>query len=123
MDGDFGAKLDMLLSNPAMMAQIKTLADTMTGNADATSAPSAPTSAPSPGSAPVSSAGSESAPPQEAVPALFSPSPGLDQNMKNMRALLLALKPYLDEKRREKLDKMLHMMRLAEMAGYFKNLF
>ena len=30
MNDDFSAKLDKLLSNPAMMAQIKSLADTMT---------------------------------------------------------------------------------------------
>ena len=30
MNGDFSSKLDKILSNPAMMAQIKSLADTMT---------------------------------------------------------------------------------------------
>ena len=57
-----------------------------------------------------------------AMPALFSPAPGMEKNIKNTRALLLALKPYLDDKRRDKIDKMLNMLRLAEMAGYFKNL-
>ena len=46
----------------------------------------------------------------------------MEKNIKNTRALLLALKPYLDDKRRDKIDKMLNMLRLAEMAGYFKNL-
>ena len=32
MNGDFSQKLNQVLSNPAMMAQIKALADTMTEN-------------------------------------------------------------------------------------------
>ena len=32
MTGDFNAKLDQILANPAMLAQIKALADTMTSN-------------------------------------------------------------------------------------------
>lgn len=35
--------------------------------------------------------------------------------VKNGRALLLALKPYMDEKRCEKIDKILSAMKLAEM--------
>ena len=123
MNGDFSSKLDKILSNPAMMAQIKSLADTMTEDGEAkTPPPTEPTQAapePEPAAAPES-------PPQTdtpaAMPALFSPAPGMEKNIKNARALLLALKPYLDDKRRDKIDKMLNMLRLAEMAGYFKNL-
>lgn len=121
MNGDFSSKLDKILSNPAMMAQIKSLADTMTEDGEAKT-PTEPTQAapePEPAAAPES-------PPQTdtpaAMPALFSPAPGMEKNIKNTRALLLALKPYLDDKRRDKIDKMLNMLRLAEMAGYFKNL-
>ena len=110
MNGDFSSKLDKILSNPAMMAQIKSLADTMTEDGEAkTPPPTEPTQAapePEPAAAPES-------PP---------PAPGMEKNIKNTRALLLALKPYLDDKRRDKIDKMLNMLRLAEMAGYFKNL-
>lgn len=123
MNGDFSSKLDKILSNPAMMAQIKSLADTMTEDGETkTPPPTEPTQAasePEPAPAPES-------PPQTdtpaAMPALFSPAPGMEKNIKNTRALLLALKPYLDDKRRDKIDKMLNMLRLAEMAGYFKNL-
>ena len=123
MNGDFSSKLDKILSNPAMMAQIKSLADTMTEDGEAKAPPpTEPTQAapePEPAAAPES-------PPQTdtpaAMPALFSPAPGMEKNIKNTRALLLALKPYLDDKRRDKIDKMLNMLRLAEMAGYFKNL-
>ena len=116
MTGDFSAKLDQILQNPAMLAQIKALADTMTANAPK----------------PQESVAKESAPPTPteeqapaepaAVPILFAPSPTLEKNLKNTRELLLALKPFLDNKRCAKIDKMLSMMRLAEMAGQFGNL-
>lgn len=129
MNGDFSSKLDKILSNPAMMAQIKSLADTMT------EAEEAPAPAPPPESPPASTAAepipskeeepekpAADPPPEAALPASFSPAPALARNLKNTRALLAALKPYLDDKRKEKVDKMLNMMRLAEMAGYFQNL-
>ena len=49
MNGDFSSKLDKILSNPAMMAQIKSLADTMT-EAEEAPAPS-PEAAPEPAGA------------------------------------------------------------------------
>lgn len=42
--------------------------------------------------------------------------------IKNGRALLLALKPYMDEKRCEKIDRILSAMKLAEFAGMFRNM-
>lgn len=46
MNGDFSSKLDKILSNPAMMAQIKSLADTMTEDGEAkTPPPTEPTQA------------------------------------------------------------------------------
>ena len=102
MNGDLGEKLDQILANPAMLAQIKTLADTMT--AGSTKAEEAPLPE------------KDEAPP---VPILPPISPGVEANLKNTRNLLLALKPFLDEKRCAKVDKMLSMMRFAEMAGQF----
>ncbi|PWL97303.1 MAG: hypothetical protein DBY04_06640 [Clostridiales bacterium] len=125
MNGDFSSKLDKILSNPAMMAQIKSLADTMTETEGAPASEVSPPPAAEPSEPP---AQEEQEKPdadiqtETALPASFSPAPGLARNLKNTRALLAALKPYLDDKRREKVDKMLSMMRLAEMAGYFKNL-
>jgi hypothetical protein len=43
--------------------------------------------------------------------------------MKNTCALLTALKPFLDERRCEKIDKMLSMIRFAEMAGKLGSFF
>ncbi len=115
MNGDFTSKLDEILKNPAMLAQIKSLADTMTAGQKKDEP--APISEPAPHQeeeAPVSV--------PAALPMIFSPSPGLEQNLRHTRDLLLALKPFLDEKRCMKVDKMLSMMRLAEMAGQFGSL-
>ena len=125
MNGDFSSKLDKILSNPAMMAQIKSLADT---RMEAEGTPASEVSPPPAAEPSEPPAQEEQEKPdadiqtETALPASFSPAPGLARNLKNTRALLAALKPYLDDKRREKVDKMLSMMRLAEMAGYFKNL-
>ncbi len=115
MNGDLGAKLDRILADPAMLAQIKTLADTMTaGGAAAPEPPETPET---------KSTQSEHTEKPSALPALPTLSPAVESNLKNTRNLLLALKPFLDEKRCAKIDKMLSMMRLAEMAGQFGNFF
>ncbi len=119
MTGDLGSKLDEILANPAMLAQIKALADTMTQN----SASKPPEPAPPPPNEPAPMAEAKEAIASEPLPMLFSPSPNVERNLKNTRNLLLALKPFLDEKRCMKIDKMLSMMRLAEMAGQFGSLF
>ncbi len=113
-----------------MMAQIKRLADTMTSGT-----PSVPESPPPAENAvQAGNFGKSKEPPPdgapdmpditEAVSALASLSGERrgrrkGNNMAHSRALLLALKPYLDDKRCEKIDKLLRMMQLAEMAGYF----
>lgn len=123
MNGDFSAKLDSLLSNPAMMAQIKSLADTMTAESrepievKKTDSEQSSTLIPSEGAN-----SEENSHPTSALPSKPSLSIGIERNLKNIRALLFALKPYLDAERCEKVDKMLKMMQLAEMAGYFRNL-
>ena len=127
---DFSEKLDSILSNPEMMAQIKRLADTMTSGT-----PSVPESPqPAENAVQAGNFGESKEPPPdgapdmpditEAVSALASLSGERrgrrkGNNMAHSRALLLALKPYLDDKRCEKIDKLLRMMQLAEMAGYF----
>lgn len=121
MENDFSEKLDAILQNPEMMAQLRHLADTMTSSVPpaGASAPTAETAA--------------SSVPTPAVPVSAPPDPkevlsllGLSGSgripagsIAHSRALLLALKPYLDEKRCAKIDKALSMLKLAEMAGYF----
>lgn len=122
MNGDFSQKLNQVLSNPAMMAQIKALADTMTEsesdsekNGQLTQPPVLPKQ--------------ESPEPVDpfreklSVPPFFTPSPSFEKNMKNTCALLTALKPFLDERRRGKIDKMLSMIQFAQMAGQLGNFF
>jgi hypothetical protein len=119
LNGDFSEKLDQILGNPAMLSQIKALADTMT-TADAKPQPPPPEEPPAPRPFHEKEEPHE---PLSAAPVLFTPSPTLEKNLKHTRDLLIALKPFLDEKRCAKIDKMLSMMRLAEMAGQFGSLF
>lgn len=49
-------------------------------------------------------------------------SPSCPQTVKNGRALLLALKPYMDDKRCEKIDRILSAMKLAELFEMFGKL-
>lgn len=115
MNGDFSQKLNQVLSNPAMMAQIKALADTMTENnthvneSEAVDSPQ--------------NIQPETLPEKISVPPLFTPSPSFEKNLQNACALLSALKPFLDSRRQEKIDKMLSMMHFAKMAGQFGNFF
>ena len=114
MNGDFSQKLNQVLSNPAMMAQIKALADTMTENNAQSNGQETEES---------SKEIREPLPEKTTVPPFFSPSPSFEKNLQNACALLSALKPFLDNRRQEKIDKMLSMMHFAKMAGQFGNFF
>lgn len=118
MNGDFSQKLNQVLSNPAMMAQIKALADTMTENG-------APPNEEKNESGTDFSYRETAAPLPEkpTVPPFFTPSPSFEKNLQNACTLLSALKPFLDPRRQEKIDKMLSMMHFAKMAGQFGNFF
>ena len=103
-----------------MLSQIKALADTMTtANAKPQQSPAEEPPAPSH----FHEKKEETHEAFSVPPVLFTPSPNLEKNLKHTRDLLIALKPFLDEKRCAKIDKMLSMMRLAEMAGQFGSLF
>jgi hypothetical protein len=122
MNGDFSQKLNQVLSDPAMMAQIKALADTMTESQtreEKSEEQSALTTLPKN----VPSEEKDSSREKISVPAFFTPSPSFEKNMKNTCALLAALKPFLDERRCVKIDKMLSMIQFAQMAGQLGNFF
>ena len=122
MNGDFSQKLNQVLSDPAMMAQIKALADTMTESppqVEKTEEPSVPAMLPK--NEP--SEETDSSREKISVPAFFTPSPSFEKNMKNTCALLTALKPFLDDRRCAKIDKMLSMIQFAPMAGQLGNFF
>ena len=122
MNGDFSQKLNQVLSNPAMMAQIKALADTMTESETSSEKNGQIIESVAPAR---SEFAEESEPVREkiSVPPFFTPSPSFEKNMKNTCALLNALKPFLDERRRAKIDKMLSMIQFAQMAGQLGNFF
>ncbi len=115
MNGDFSQKLNQVLSNPAMMAQIKALADTMTEN-NAQPHESEKDDSPQ-------DIRTEQFTEKMNAPPFFTPSPSFEKNLQNACALLSALKPFLDNRRQEKIDKMLSMMHFAKMAGQFGNFF
>ena len=115
MNGDFSQKLNQVLSNPAMMAQIKALADTMTENN--TQSNESETNDAS------KDIRTEQFSEKITAPPFFTPSPSFEKNLQNACALLSALKPFLDYRRQEKIDKMLSMMHFAKMAGQFGNFF
>ncbi len=112
MTGDLSEKLNSILQNPAMMSQIKALADTMTAEEGAKNE-----SSPAEGTLREEKALTANNPP---IANLISPA--FEQNIRNTCALLQALRPFLDARRREKIDKVLQMMHLAEMAGKFGSL-
>ena len=122
MNDDFSQKLNQVLSNPDMMAQIKALADTMTeAGTHSENGETATESEP----AFQNSESDRLSPIQEkiSVPAFFTPSPSFEKNMKNTCELLNALKPFLDARRCVKIDKMLSMIQFAQMAGKLGNFF
>ena len=121
MNGDFSEKLNQVLSNPAMMAQIKALADTMTQAEARTEQDEYPREE---AESPKLESSDQRGPVQSiSVPAFFTPSPSFEKNMQNACTLLNAMKPFLDERRCAKIDKMLSMIRFAQMAGQLGNFF
>ena len=128
---DFSDKLNAILSNPEMMAQIKRLADTMTSGTasvaeEGPEPPEKATQASSQNTREQPESKENLADMSDAVNAIATLTGGgvpdrrgKNSNIAHSKALLLALKPYLDDKRCEKIDKLLKMMQLAEMAGYF----
>lgn len=109
---DFEDMINSVLGDPAQMEKIAGIAKSLMGaeGADA--------------SASCSSAGAGSLPPSGGfgldsamlgrLSSLMNSAP---QNGNDKKALLEAMKPYLSEKRRQKMDKALRIARLAKIAG------
>lgn len=95
---DFGDKLNAILSDPAALSRISELAKSVMGGES------------SPGEAAAS----------EPDPGLMAKLTGLlgkNSVKREERALLEAMKPFLSEKRRSKMDKAMKLARLAGLAG------
>lgn len=117
MDNDFSEKLSSMLSDPAMLAKIADVAGSLgLGGAPAQAKEKA------------QSRECPACPAKEALPCGVAPCPfpakeGLSEAARSIaqsRALLSALKPYLSAERCERIDKILGMMKIAEIMGYLK---
>lgn len=116
MDNDFSEKLGAVLSDPDMMAKIKTIAASMN------MPPKEKENIPFNNAENIG--GNEEIHEQKALPVSNAGIPNVSseliKNISNSRALLCALKPYLDKERCERIDKILGMMKIAEIMGYIK---
>ncbi|MBQ9745869.1 MAG: hypothetical protein IJW21_03525 [Clostridia bacterium] len=117
MDNDFSEKLGTLLSDPAALAKIASLAGSLGLGG-----------APAPAQEKKAERECSECPAKEIMPCGGAPCPfpkkdGLSDAAKSIaqsRALLTALKPYLSSERCERIDKILGMMKIAEIMGYLK---
>ncbi|MBE6654203.1 MAG: hypothetical protein E7608_01945 [Ruminococcaceae bacterium] len=115
MDTDLSQKLNAILGDPAMMDKIKTIAGSL-------GAPSAP---PREEHREEKSADCSSCPHKmpcgaQALCPVSGERSEFSKSIANIRTLLTALKPYLDSARCERIDKILGMMKIAEIMGYIK---
>lgn len=94
MDAPLFDGLDKILGNEQMMSKIKALADEMSG---ASGAPAPKKDAPT-----------------QSVPA---PRPG--SKVGGYCAILSAVRPYLDDARQKRVDKVINVLRLADTARVF----
>ena len=128
--GQWEEKLGAILNNPQAMSQIMSLAQSLGGQGEAQDTPDTETPSASP------EAGAEGAQgqvwtPVDSEPAADTPLPGLELDPRLMEAgmralsvwndpddpraaLLRALRPFLKEERRGKLDRAIHITRLSK---------
>ena len=99
MDQLFGDKLEQLLSNEQTMGKILEIASSLSGG----SADAPPPKCDPPPDCP---------PKRDACP----PPPPPPSKVGGYCAILAAIKPYLDHERRERADKMIRALRIAETA-------
>lgn len=98
--------INSVLSDPAQMEKISGLAKSLMGGGQAEQ---------SPDSLPLSNNDSDFDP--SLLSRISSLMSAGNQPSNDKRALLEAMKPYLSEKRRQKMDKALRIARLARIAG------
>lgn len=114
---EFGEKLNEILSNPDMMSKISGFAESLFGGDDGDGRESAGDKKHEPDSR-GEDFGFDSA--------MFSRIASLMQRQgdkRQERALLEAMRPYLSEKRREKMDRAIRLARLASIAELALNEF
>lgn len=116
MDNDFSQKLNAILGDPAMMDKIKNIA----GSLGASSAPPPREERKEDKNADCSSCSRAMPCGAQALCPVSAERSELSKSIANIRALLTALKPYLDGGRCARIDKILGMMKIAEIMGYIK---
>ncbi len=115
MDNDFSQKLTAILGDPAMMDKIKTIASGLSAS------PPAPKEARREEKIPDCDSCTCTMPcGAQALCPKKSEQSALFKNLADSRALLTALKPFLDGERCARIDKILGMMKIAEIMGYIK---
>lgn len=97
MDSDFAGKLEQLLSNNEAMEKIMAMASSLSSQSNFPPEKNAEDNS--------------EAPPKNATDALSLPT-----GRSGYSAILFALKPYLDDNRKERIDKLISMIRIAETA-------
>lgn len=119
MENDLSEKLGAMLADPAMLAKIASIAGNL-GLGSAPTAPPPPKDEPKP---------CDTCPAKDILPCGGAECPlpakggalsGAAKSISQSRALLVALKPYLSAERCERIDKILGMMKIAEIMGYLK---
>lgn len=121
MDNDFSEKLGALLSNPEALAKIAGIAGSL--GLSSAQAPSQP-----PPKEKEEAYECSSCPMADVLPCGGAPCPfpakdkvsSAAKSIAESRALLTALKPYLSSERCARIDKILGMMKIAEIMGYLK---
>lgn len=97
MDSDFAGKLEQLLSNNEAMEKIMAMASSLSSQSNP---------------APEKSADDNSEEHPKHAPGALP----LQIGRSGYSAILFALKPYLDDERKDRIDKLISMIRIAETA-------
>lgn len=115
MDNDLSGKLSAILADPAMMDKIKSLASGLSAS------PPPPRDVRKEENIPDCTSCTCTMPcGAQALCPKKSGQSALLGNLADSRALLVALKPFLDGERCARIDKILGMMKIAEIMGYIK---
>ena len=122
MDNDFSEKLSALLKSPEALAKIAGIAGSLGLSGAAPSVP-APEKAEARETHECSACPMGELLPCGGAPCPFPAKDKVNSAAKSIaesRALLSALKPYLSAERCARIDKILGMMKIAEIMGYLK---
>ena len=116
MDNDLSKKLSAILGDPDMMDKIKSIASGFSSS----SAPEKKTDRCEEAKKDCSACSRTMPCGAQALCPITCEQSALLKNLNNSRTLLTALKPFLDSERCARIDKILSMMKIAEIMGYLK---